>query len=481
VDACAGPKRLHVGSLYQLINRHEQARRHRERTASFPASVPLGEQPAMSGRQFFGRASWTLVDQCVVSGGNFLLNVLLARVLSAENYGEFALFLGAIFLLRTIDYSFISYPVSLRLALATADERPRLLGNTALLTLALSLVLVVAMACGAGLLGQDNILLPACVCYLCWQAHETPRRVLLGDCRFSAAVAGDAVAYVGQVLLIASLLWLDGVTLARTLYVMSATFVLGAFVHASQLRFAWPDLGQARRLALEYASIGKWSVINYQLVLIRVQLFPWMLAAFTGTAATASFQACMNISSMTNPVIFGIGNAIPQVAAGGQSIDGVRGGWRASSRYLLFGLAPIVVICAGPVLVPELLLQMAYGPASPYVALFLSLQLLAISSVLDYVAEVMSKTLLGVNAGKQAFLVNVASVIVAAGLFLVLVEPMGVLGAGAALVVANLVRLAGGAIALAGLISGQKAREQTGPTEALSPLADDRGPPQAIM
>ena len=33
----------------------------------------------MNGNHFIERASWTLVDQCVVSGGNFLLMVLLAR------------------------------------------------------------------------------------------------------------------------------------------------------------------------------------------------------------------------------------------------------------------------------------------------------------------------------------------------------------------------------------------------------------------
>jgi hypothetical protein len=38
------------------------------------------------------------VDQCVASGGNFLLMVLLARSLSEQDYGEFGLFLGAIFL-----------------------------------------------------------------------------------------------------------------------------------------------------------------------------------------------------------------------------------------------------------------------------------------------------------------------------------------------------------------------------------------------
>ena len=98
----------------------------------------------MDGKHFFERASWTLVDQCVVSGGNFLVNVLLARALSEQDYGEFALFLGAIFLLRAIDYSLISYPLSVRLCVVNDDERATLLGNTVLLAVALSLLLVVA-------------------------------------------------------------------------------------------------------------------------------------------------------------------------------------------------------------------------------------------------------------------------------------------------------------------------------------------------
>ena len=180
----------------------------------------------MSGNHFIERASWTLVDQCVVSGGNFLLMVLLARSLSEEDYGEFALFLGAIFLLRTIDYSFISYPLSVRLCVANDDERARLLGNTVVLTVALSLVLVMLMALGTTLLERDNILLPACLCYLCWQAQETSRRFLLADFRYREAVHGDGVAYVGQVLLIAVLLWIDTITLSSSLYVMSATLPL---------------------------------------------------------------------------------------------------------------------------------------------------------------------------------------------------------------------------------------------------------------
>ena len=76
-------------------------------------------------RLLFDRASWTLVDQCVVSLGNFALNVQLARDLAVADYGKFALFLGAIFVLRCFDYSLISYPLSVRLHSAPRDEHPR--------------------------------------------------------------------------------------------------------------------------------------------------------------------------------------------------------------------------------------------------------------------------------------------------------------------------------------------------------------------
>jgi O-antigen/teichoic acid export membrane protein len=427
------------------------------------ASISNGQgllRAPMAGQHFLSRASWTLVDQCVVSGGNFLLNVLLARTLSQDDYGEFALFLGAIFLLRTIDYSFISYPLSVRLCVVDDEERPRLLGNTAVLAVALSLVLLVLMAIGTTVLEEENILLPACLCYLCWQAQETSRRFLLADFRYREAVAGDGVAFVGQVVLIAILLWIDSITLPTALYVMSATFSLGALVHTLKLRFARPDIGELRSLALEYLSVGKWSLVSYLLVLLRVQLFPWLLAAFAGTAATASLQAGLNIANMMNPIIFGIGNAIPQIAAHAHRSGGILGASRAAYHYVLFGLGPILVICAAAVLMPDLLLRSVYGPLSPYLAAAAGLQLLALAGVLDYIAEMISKTLLGVQAGKLAFVVNVVAAVAALALALALIGPLGVFGACVALLIANSVRMIGATTAIAWLISREKAKAQ---------------------
>jgi len=268
-------------------------------------------------------------------------------------------------------------------------------------------------------------------------------------------VAGDGVAYVGQVPLVTLLAWFDAVTLPAVLYIMSVTFCIGAVVHASKLRYGWPDFAETRLLAREYLSVGKWSLISYQLVLTRVQLFPWVLAALAGTAATASLQAALNIANMMNPIIFGIGNAVPQVAAHAHRTGDAIAASRAACGYILFGLGPILLISALAVLMPDLLLRTAYGPSSPYLAAAMALQLLAVAGVLDYIAEMINKTLLGVEAGRLSSLVNVLAVGVAAVLAYALIGTLGVFGACLALLIANLVRVVGAAIAIIWVIAGE--------------------------
>lgn len=402
----------------------------------------------MDGRNILERASWTLLNQCLVSGGNFMLNVLLARGLSEADYGCFTLFLGAIFFLRAIDFSLISYPLSVQLCVADADARRKILGNTAVLALALGLLLAAALALGIAMLGLNDILLPACLCYLCWQAQETSRRFLFADFRYRSATAGDGVAYAGQALVAAILLWTGSLTLPATLYAMAATFAAGAVIHASRQRFGSIDRRSLGAMAFDHFSIGKWSLLSYELVLIRVQLFPWMLAALSGSAATASLQASLNIANTMNPVILGIGNAIPQVASQAFASGGVRKAVRTAGHYTLIGMAPILVICGLGLAFPSQILEAVYGPSSPYLDGATCIRILVIAGVLDYTAEMIGKTLLGIRSGRLALLINGTAVAVAFGLGVPLVMAEGVLGACLALAAANLVRAVGAVIAL---------------------------------
>jgi O-antigen/teichoic acid export membrane protein len=76
--------------------------------------------------------------------------------------------------------------------------------------------------------------------------------------------------------------------------------------------------------------------------------------------------------------------------------------------------------------------------------------------VLDYIAEMISKTLLGVEAGKLASVVNAVAVGVAAVLAFALIGPLGVFGACLALLIANLVRATGAVIAITWLIAKER-------------------------
>ena len=94
--------------------------------------------------------------------------------------------------------------------------------------------------------------------------------------------------------------------------------------------------------------------------------------------------------------------------------------------------------------------------------------------MLDYIAEMISKTLLGVEAGRLASLVNVAAVGVAAVLAFALIGRWACSARASALLIANLVRAIGAVIAIAWLIADEKSRAPARSVAAVSPAPIDK-------
>ena len=88
----------------------------------------------MLARLHVSRASWTLANQGVVSLGTFLVNVQLARQLPTEDYGAFALLLGAFLALQLFNSSLLLYPMSIRLPVMQGASREQLLSATGIST-----------------------------------------------------------------------------------------------------------------------------------------------------------------------------------------------------------------------------------------------------------------------------------------------------------------------------------------------------------
>src|SRR5271170_6186042 len=56
---------------------------------------------------------WAFIDQGVVSLGNFMATVMLARALKPGEFGIFALLFGSILFLNTVHAALVTYPLSI--------------------------------------------------------------------------------------------------------------------------------------------------------------------------------------------------------------------------------------------------------------------------------------------------------------------------------------------------------------------------------
>ena len=398
-----------------------------------------------------GRFSWTVADQVGVSLGNFLVNVQLARGLSLGEYGLFALLLWAFIGLQIVNSSLVFYPFTLRFVTAPVGQRATLLSTSLLLQVMTSLQLSTLLLAGLLAFGHSDLVLPVIAYFLLWQTQEATRRGLMADFRFRRASIGDAVTYIGQPVLVAILASRGSLTLANSLYAMAVACGLGALLNASQLALSRPLL-DCRRLIKDHWLIGKWCLLNNYLLYFNVGIFLWSLAAVGGAAAAAPFQAIDNVGNLLNPVIYGLGNVIPQSAAhalkGGK---GSFGAWREARVYVLLGLAPTLAYCAVALLAPDLLLRAFYGANSPYLDLTVPVQLFALAWPMRYAGELICAFFYGVEAGRLAVLSNIAAM-VAAIVALPLVLPLGLIGICLTLVGTSFVRMAVGYYALTKLI-----------------------------
>lgn len=385
-------------------------------------------------------ASWTLIDQGVVSLGAFLLNIALARHIAPAEYGAFALIFGILLMIQLSIGSVIFYPMSIGITKLPEDGRAALAGRSLALLPILLVPLTLLLALGLVAMGRSELALPVSLYLMAWQGQEALRRVLFAEFRHRDALAGDSIAYLGAPLAVLLLLRHGPLTLPGAFFCMAATSSLALLVSSRLVRAELPAPGMLRATFLEFWSLGRWSLANNLVGALRIQLFLWGLTAMFGVAATAAFQAALNVVNLANPVLLGLCNVIPQAAAR-KSREGYRAAWKAARDYALIGALALLPCYAVLLSAPDLVLLLLYGPDSSYLGLALPIRILAISWLLGYCADMICSFMHGVDAARLALFVNAAGTLAAAALFLPLTQRYGLAGGCIALGGSNLVRL----------------------------------------
>ena len=122
---------------------------------------------------------WAIADQGVVSLGNFLMTIILARTLSQEVYGVWTVLFGSILLLNVIHYSLIVYPLMVRASSPDEDEAQQFVTGALVLTIICAVPLGLVLLAASTFINRPYLGLWASVALLCWQVQETTRRALM--------------------------------------------------------------------------------------------------------------------------------------------------------------------------------------------------------------------------------------------------------------------------------------------------------------
>lgn len=368
-------------------------------------TAPDSPPPGAGWRQALrSRGAWALVDQGVVSLGNCLSGIVLVAALPLTEFGAFTLLFGVLLFLNSLHQSLVTYPLSVRGASDGASALRRLAGGSVHFTALLAVPLAVGVAATAVLLGRAPLVPWLLAALLLWQVQETLRRALMAQLRHRDALLGDAVRYLGQVLV----LWLltrrqSPLTLDLAFGAIAATSLLAAIVQAIQLRPSFSLRHCDGPLLRDAWGLGRWVLLTNAVTIVTVQAMPWTLGAFHGNAEVARFGAMALVMGITNPVVLGIGALVIPFAARAAAHDGPRAARGVAGYCGLLGALVLAPFYAAVLLVPEFVIGVFTRGNADYAGLSTHLRLFALAYLLAFPAQVIGALLNGLGRSRQSF------------------------------------------------------------------------------
>ena len=157
----------------------------------------------------YNHINWTLADQTLVSGVNFLTSILLARYLGIEEFGRFTLVWMAVLFVISIQHAAINSPM-----MSIGPKQSKAEGSTYYgaifiqqiifsCTISLLLYIVVSLS---GMAFSDlqvsGLALPLAITSFVCQSQEFLRRIFFTRGNIKRAFLIDAIRYLGQIVIL---------------------------------------------------------------------------------------------------------------------------------------------------------------------------------------------------------------------------------------------------------------------------------------
>jgi O-antigen/teichoic acid export membrane protein len=352
---------------------------------------------------------WAWADQGLVSLGNFLSYLVVARGLPPVQFGVYAVVFAGVLVLNTFHAALVTFSLSVRGPSMDGRQLVQLTSNALLTTVVLSTVLASLASAAVWSTGRPALIPSVLLALVCWQAQETTRTAFFAHFRQRDALAGDSLSYLGQSALLLVLARRNALSLESAFLAIAVSSAAAFVVQAVQLRLPWPKVRQWTDFVRQAAAFGTWGLPARIATVFSMQAFPWVLFYTHGASAAAAFQALASAVAFSNPVMIATANLVTATVAGGYG----RRGFDLALRHACHGWALIVPFFALAALFPAATLRVLYGSATPYQQFASLLGVMVVAYACEAVAMQASAVIGGLGQTRQLFLMQGSGLIVA--------------------------------------------------------------------
>ncbi len=360
-----------------------------------------------------------IADQVVLSAGNFLIGLIVARGCSKAEFGLFSLGTTIILLLLDIQASLVSTPQAIRSAGLEGQALKIFTGSTLIHQVVLSVlcagllgtVAAILFTLRIGVTGLPPVLGAIAVFAVFTLLREYWRRLLILKGWMGRVLVFDAGIALTQVAALVAVTYLGraSAVLAQATIGLGCTgfalFLLPVLRHHFKVsrRSIWPDF-KSNFL------IGGWLLLNSVLWSIGNYAYPWLLAVMMGPQGTGVWAACMGIIAIIGIPLAGILNVLTPRIAKAQADGGINALRRYVHKSCINYVGFITIFACIPVLFGETLMAVIYGPV--YGGNGLIIDVLALNTVFGAVTGCFGRGLMVIGRANWDFAFNVGTLFI---------------------------------------------------------------------
>jgi O-antigen/teichoic acid export membrane protein len=319
--------------------------------------------------QLLGRESWALGDQAVVSGTNFLTNVMLARFMGLTEFGVFALAWMSMLFVNSLQSALIIAPMMSVAPKQEGKDRPCYFGAVVFQEFVLVFFCFILVFTAVWVSGRffphaelRQLALPLAVSAFAYQMQDFGRRYFFATRQGRRALADDALSYLPQLPLLFLLHHAGNLNSATALWVMAGTSVLGlapVWFWMEPLNFKWDMI---KTIFRRHWKFSRWLGAAALLQWTSGNLFVIAAPIYYGAAAAGVLKASQNLMGATHVWFQGLDNVVP-VETARRLRQGGTHAMLAYTRSVLLkwgGLTLLFAIVMAAA--PGFWLRLVYGP-----------------------------------------------------------------------------------------------------------------------